>query len=177
MNKWGWLFGWVGLGAFVLAIPMAIAANLLTPKVRDWWASTSRSRALKRYEMLRREIWRLKTRSDFDYLGRCLIGILGTLTAGFGLLQLHVYFVSLNQIYIAAINNMHLDAPIDTAFVHLEGTVDQYLMIVLLAFFFLFQYRTARLGQLVSTRMRKRQIARLRMRRFTLKKKFNLVGV
>jgi hypothetical protein len=38
----------VGVLAFILAIPLAVIANLLTPKVRDWYSTTSLKRINRR---------------------------------------------------------------------------------------------------------------------------------
>lgn len=37
MERLGVFAAWVGIVAFVLAIPMAVCANLLTPHVKEWW--------------------------------------------------------------------------------------------------------------------------------------------
>jgi hypothetical protein len=52
MDPWGHFFGWVGIIALVLAIPLAVIANLLTPTVRQWWATTSTNRRKKRIKEL-----------------------------------------------------------------------------------------------------------------------------
>jgi hypothetical protein len=53
MDNWNLYFG---IAALVLAVPLNIAANILTPKVREWWASTTKSRALRRIERIPREL-------------------------------------------------------------------------------------------------------------------------
>ena len=55
---WRWFFAWVGLAAFVLAIPMAICANLATPKVRHWWGTTSNARRTRRIMALKAQLFR-----------------------------------------------------------------------------------------------------------------------
>lgn len=45
-------FGWVGVGSLVLAIPLSIAANLLTPRIQIWWATTSHARRHRRIQYL-----------------------------------------------------------------------------------------------------------------------------
>jgi hypothetical protein len=42
----------LGILAFILAIPMAVVANALTPSVVQWWARTSESRRHKRVARL-----------------------------------------------------------------------------------------------------------------------------
>lgn len=49
--------------AFVLAIPMAIAGNLLTPRAATWWATTSEKRRHRRIAKLEEELRRLKQQS------------------------------------------------------------------------------------------------------------------
>jgi len=41
MDKWSFIFGLIGVLALLLAIPLSIIANLITPKIKDWWATTS----------------------------------------------------------------------------------------------------------------------------------------
>lgn len=45
----------LSIAFFVLSIPTAIAANLLTPKIKNWWATSSVSRAKKRLAKLESE--------------------------------------------------------------------------------------------------------------------------
>lgn len=52
MDNWGWFFGWVTVLAIVLAVPLSVAANLLTPKLQAWWATTSERRRVKRLSKL-----------------------------------------------------------------------------------------------------------------------------
>jgi hypothetical protein len=56
MDKIGVFAACVGIVAFFLAIPMAILANLLTPKAKDYWALTTQSRREKRIHELELEI-------------------------------------------------------------------------------------------------------------------------
>ena len=55
VEKFGIFAAWVGVCALFLAVPMSIAANLLTPKVQRWWATTTASRARSRLEELRKK--------------------------------------------------------------------------------------------------------------------------
>jgi hypothetical protein len=59
-----------GLGLFLLglalAIPLSIIANLLTPRIQQWWASTSRSRKLKRIDAIKEELATIASRSVKD---------------------------------------------------------------------------------------------------------------
>jgi hypothetical protein len=43
-----WIGLMIGVAALVLAIPLAVIANLITPRVRDWWSTTSRTRLTRR---------------------------------------------------------------------------------------------------------------------------------
>ena len=56
MGKYSWVFGWLGLLAFILAVPMSIAANMLTPLVNSWWATTSQQRLKSRINKLEEQI-------------------------------------------------------------------------------------------------------------------------
>jgi len=50
---------WVGIVAFVLAVPISVFANIITPKVQLWWAGTAKRRAyfrLLRYEKRLKDI-------------------------------------------------------------------------------------------------------------------------
>src|SRR6266446_5865614 len=60
MDNWSFMFGWIGLSAFLLAIPMSVAANLLTPKVKNWWAIKTYARATKRLAFLEARLEILK---------------------------------------------------------------------------------------------------------------------
>jgi MFS family permease len=55
-ETWGFIFGLVGVAAFVLAIPLAVAANLLTPRLRNWWADRSTRSARARAAALKSEL-------------------------------------------------------------------------------------------------------------------------
>src|ERR1700734_732032 len=57
LNKLGFA---VGVLALVLAVPLAVLANLLTPRVRDWYSTT----ALKRLEKRILELRATLTRSE-----------------------------------------------------------------------------------------------------------------
>jgi len=46
------IVGWIGIAAFLLAIPMAVVANLLTPRVQNWWAGRNKKAAAKRLDRL-----------------------------------------------------------------------------------------------------------------------------
>jgi hypothetical protein len=52
MDKFGLFVAWVGIVAFFLAIPMAVVANLATPRIQSWWATTSELRKSVRIERL-----------------------------------------------------------------------------------------------------------------------------
>ncbi|MGJ5817059.1 hypothetical protein [Paludibaculum fermentans] len=46
----------VGIAGLVLAIPLSIASNILTPKFQDWWATTSAARANRRQQHIVTEL-------------------------------------------------------------------------------------------------------------------------
>jgi hypothetical protein len=56
MDKFGAFAAWVGIAAFFLAVPMAVVANLLTPKMSEWLATRSRSAQLAEIDRLKRRI-------------------------------------------------------------------------------------------------------------------------
>ena len=47
---------WIGIVGFTLAIPMSVLANLLTPRIQNWWSTTSQARKNKRIEELKAKI-------------------------------------------------------------------------------------------------------------------------
>lgn len=76
----------LGLIALLLAVPLGIAANLLTPTIKNWWAKGSEKRLLKRIEDLEKELKICSREIDFKYnawLSENIISILETF--GFGL--------------------------------------------------------------------------------------------
>jgi hypothetical protein len=54
----------VGILALILAIPMAVLANMLTPRVQNWWASTSVKRRQKRIARLQGQLNALLASSE-----------------------------------------------------------------------------------------------------------------
>jgi hypothetical protein len=77
MDNLGIFSAWVGIVAFILAIPISIAANLLTPKVHSWWATTSQRRRERRILYLKAMLGLLSGESPkfsirFDYLCNAL---------------------------------------------------------------------------------------------------------
>jgi hypothetical protein len=53
LNKIGLM---VGILALMLAIPLAVVANLLTPRVREWYSTTSSKRLKKRIAQLEEKL-------------------------------------------------------------------------------------------------------------------------
>jgi hypothetical protein len=49
----------IGVVAFFLSVPMSVLANLLTPRVQNWWALRSKNAARKRIASLERNLWRI----------------------------------------------------------------------------------------------------------------------
>ena len=60
------LVAWITILAFLLAIPMAVAANILTPKVQKWWAKTSAARRHRRIVFLEKELFSLEEALEPD---------------------------------------------------------------------------------------------------------------
>jgi hypothetical protein len=52
--------------ALVFAVPLSVAANLLTPLVRDWWGTTSDRRLQKRLDTLEKELAYANTEQLFN---------------------------------------------------------------------------------------------------------------
>lgn len=50
----------VSVAALVLTVPLAIAANLLTPRIRDWYSTTTNRRLTKRLAALEAEFESVK---------------------------------------------------------------------------------------------------------------------
>jgi hypothetical protein len=48
MDKFGIFAAWVTIVAVLLAIPLSVIANILTPKVQVWWSKTSSIRLRRR---------------------------------------------------------------------------------------------------------------------------------
>jgi hypothetical protein len=53
LNEYGGLLACLG---FILSIPLAVAANLLTPRAQDWFARRSKAKAQKRILALQKEL-------------------------------------------------------------------------------------------------------------------------
>ncbi|PYV64335.1 MAG: hypothetical protein DMG97_35175 [Acidobacteria bacterium] len=51
----------IGLLAFLLAVPLAVVANLLTPSVRDWYSTTSQKRLRRRLAQLQERARKMQT--------------------------------------------------------------------------------------------------------------------
>jgi hypothetical protein len=57
-GAWGLV---LGIAAILLAIPLSVIGNLLTPKFRNWWASRSRSALERRIKALKAELGVMET--------------------------------------------------------------------------------------------------------------------
>lgn len=53
LGWWGFVFG---ITALVLALPLGITGNLMTPMLKNWWATRSQSSLQKRIDKLQREL-------------------------------------------------------------------------------------------------------------------------
>lgn len=77
----------IGALALLLAVPLSVVGNLCTPRVRQWWATTSISRKRRRVEAIKAELDKIASLNLTD----TLLGIaFGTL---FSLLNVIVGFV------------------------------------------------------------------------------------
>ena len=74
MDKWGWFFGWVGVAALVLCLPLTVLGNLLTPRIREWWGRTTENRALNRFAWIQGQVSTINyfDQHPSDALGECL---------------------------------------------------------------------------------------------------------
>jgi hypothetical protein len=76
MDHFDYFVGWIGIVAFLLAIPMSILANMLTPKIQAWWANTSSARKARRIQYLQREIPWLERSGKLTFrLERLILGV------------------------------------------------------------------------------------------------------
>ena len=98
-NTWGLIFS---VAALVLAFPLSLLANLLTPKLRNWWAERSVKTLSARINQLE---WELMDAERFpmmteveDRLFAALFGIVTLIGVGFlfGLLAIGMLFTELN---------------------------------------------------------------------------------
>jgi hypothetical protein len=174
MGKLNWLFGWIGLLAFLLAIPMAILANILTPKVQDAWARTSKARAYKRYSSLGKTILQFKRKTEFDSMMDFFRFAVLSLVSGVLMLLFQTLFVSLNQVYIAAINGMKLDATLDLNHTRHLGLLLQGLVLGMVLALNVSLVLSSRHLRLVSSRSRRRYLISLRQERRRLKRQFGI---
>jgi hypothetical protein len=109
MDKWGQFFGWVGIASFLLAVPLAVLANILTPKVRDWWASTSQKRRARRYKQLGTQISNYEKTNMGEALSTFLLTLSRVIALGiFGVMALQ-FFDALNTDYVALKNGQTLE--------------------------------------------------------------------
>lgn len=70
------------LAGVLLAIPLSVAANLATPRVRDWLASSSSARLHKRIETLKEQL-AARQRPLVDYISLVVIYLGGLIVAVF----------------------------------------------------------------------------------------------
>jgi len=62
LTKYGLILGTL---AVILAVPLSVVANLLTPHIRDWYGRTSSRRLKKRIALLRERV--SKTHSEWTF--------------------------------------------------------------------------------------------------------------
>jgi hypothetical protein len=72
----------VGLISFILAIPLAVGANLLTPRVQLWWNATTERRRLDRLEVIRKQLKRSENQALFNEVHWAIIREIRGLYAG-----------------------------------------------------------------------------------------------
>jgi MFS family permease len=176
MDKWGIIFGSVGVLAFLLAIPMSIVANILTPKLRDWWASTSRARGLKRYRYLGREINKHEKSEDFEELAQ--FASMLTAALGFGIFCLFALalFDSLNTIYIAVKNGQRVeDSSMTLEQIHFLGYLLAGVVGISSVGFQVFGSSALRHARFISALNRRRHIERLVVKRKQLATSLGIV--
>src|ERR1700730_6723738 len=56
----------ISVVALALTVPLSIAGNLLTPRIRDWYSTTTSRRLKKRIEALERELESVKDQALFS---------------------------------------------------------------------------------------------------------------
>jgi hypothetical protein len=56
MDKFGYFAAWVGILGVLLAIPLTVLGNILTPKLVEWWSKSSAARRAHRVKVLKGEI-------------------------------------------------------------------------------------------------------------------------
>jgi len=77
----------VGLLALLLAVPLSIAANLLTPVVRNWYAASSKKRLARRISELEKQLTDLDSREPVEEILKALgYALLSMTCVGFGLM-------------------------------------------------------------------------------------------
>ena len=113
--------GVIGILAFLLAVPMSIAANVLTPRVSLWWARTSVLRKNRRIARLKARLGMIEVFLPFDALHDFLRSTVGAgISALIMMLSLQV-FVAVNNEYIAILNGQIVDEPVDLNLLKREG--------------------------------------------------------
>ena len=89
---------WVGVMSFLLAIPLAILGNILTPKFQRWWAKSAQNRAHLRLAVITKTLthWDDYDAHPIDPVAILMKGVakivLGLASLGIGTLSL--YFLS-----------------------------------------------------------------------------------
>ena len=94
--NWNAVGLWVGIVSFILAIPLSILGNVLTPKFQRWWAKTAANRAHLRLANIAKTLSRLDDYDahPIDPVGMLVKGIantvLGMACLGIGILMLYM---------------------------------------------------------------------------------------
>ena len=140
MDKFGVFAAWVGIVAFFLAVPLAVIANLLTPRVASLWAKTSAARSERRIETLRKtliEIDRLMNGFEvrIDYMIRGL-RLLAVSAIGFLylLLFVHTEILGIHAHLVGIVKLLH-GAELDVGNYYLWGAL--YTALYLITFYHL----------------------------------------
>jgi hypothetical protein len=171
METWAWFFGWVGLAALILTIPLNVAANVLTPIIRDWWASTSKTRGFKRHRQISQQMFILKSGTEFNSLSRFMSLLLRCCISGVGLLLCIIVLESTDQAFLTTGNIPEAQSE---RLIYRAGMASLGFMAFFSAFVINSYYAVGQ-AKLISTRYRRRYLAKLRLKRYRLKKRLGLV--
>lgn len=169
------IFGWIGVVALILAMPLSITANLLTPLLKDWWSATSRVRGLKRYKSLGRTISAIKRGGESAALASCLRLSLGGILTGILSLWGLMMLLTENEDFIAVKNGFQLDKPVSLESIYRLGLLTCLLSVISMLICEILVLMAIGQSELISTSRRRRSIARLKLKRRALRRRFGIV--
>jgi hypothetical protein len=111
MDRWSLTIGIIGILAFFLAIPMAIIANMLTPKAQRLWAASSEKRARKRIGFLKLEISKIESANVWHMTSDIvLIGLRYIFTCTVIIVSLLLFSI-VDDLYLFVHNGFNLQSP------------------------------------------------------------------